>query len=90
MRHIILTVFMVIAAGVFGFVEGRDWTQSPNVRVVEVVEMAQPHVVLAKSATRQQKEAREQTEGCPVIPNGDLSQQKTNDQNSSIMKGLVF
>ncbi len=90
MRHIILTVFMMIAAGVFGFVEGRGWNQSPNVLVGDLVEMEQPHVVLAGTGTRQQKEARQPSEGCPVIPNGDLNQQKTNDQNSSIMKGLVF
>ena len=90
MRHIILTLFMMIAAGVFGFVEGRDWTQSPNVLVVDLVETSQPQVVLAKSGTRQQKEARQQNEGCLVIPNGELSQQKTNEQDGSAMKGLIF
>ena len=87
MRQILLSVFMMIAAGVFGFVEGRDWAQSPNVIVVET---DQPHVVFAATGTRQQKEARQQSEGCPVVPNGDLRQQKSSGQDSSIMKGLVF
>ena len=90
MRHMILTGFLMIAAGVFGFVEGRDWTQSRNLVAFNLVELEQPHMVLAKSATRQQKEARQQSEGCPVIPNEELSQQKTNEHENSIMKGLVF
>ena len=87
MRQLTLTVFLMIAAGMFGFVEGHNWTQS--VSVVGVVQTEQPHVVLAKSATRQQHEARQQSEGCPVIPNGDLSQQKPNERDIT-MKGLVF
>ena len=45
------------------------------------------------SGTRQQKEAHQQNEGCQLIPNGDLSQQKSKEskeQDGSIMKGLVF
>ena len=90
MRQMILTGFLMIAAGVFGFVEGRDWTQARNLVAFDFVESEQPHVVLAKSATRQQKEARQQSEGCPVIPNGELSQQKGSEEEHSIMKGLVF
>ncbi len=52
--------------------------------------VGQSRLVLANRGTRQQKEARQQNEGCQLIPNGDLSQQKTNEQDSSIMKGLVL
>ena len=88
MRNTILTLLMMIAVGVFASAQGRD-TQSMKVPVVDVVEWGQPHVVLAKSGTRQ-KEMRQQTDGCQVIPTGDLNPQKTNEQESSIMKGLVF
>ena len=89
MRNTILTLLMMIAVGLFASAQGRD-TQSMKVPVVDVVEWGQPHVVLAKSGTRQQKEMRQQNDGCQVIPNGDLNPQKTNEQESSIMKGLVF
>ena len=88
MRNTILTLLMMIAVGVFASAQGRD-TQSMKVPVIDVVEWGQPHVVLAKSGTRQ-KEMRQQNDGCQVIPNGDLNPQKTNEQESSIMKGLVF
>ena len=92
MRHMILTLFMIIAVGVFAFAEGwnlnAQLTAVPH--VVDLAETGQPRLVLANRGTRQQKEARQQNEGCQVIPNGDLSQQKTNEQDSSIMKGLVF
>ena len=92
MRHMILTLFMMIAVGVFAFAEGwnlnAQLTAGPH--VVDLVESGQPRLVLANRGTRQQKEARQQNEGCQLIPNGDLSQQKTNEQDSSIMKGLVF
>ncbi len=39
--------------------------------------------------THQQKETRQQNEGCQLIPNGDLNKQKT-ERDSSTMKGLVF
>lgn len=87
MRHMILTLFMLIAAGVFGFVEGRDWTQSRNVLQVDLIETGQPRVVLANRGTHQQNEARQQWQDCQ-IPND--SQPKANEQNSSLMKGLVF
>jgi len=89
MRSTILTLLMMIAVGVFASAQGRD-TQSVNVRVVDAVETGQPRVVLAKSGMRQQKEMLQQNEGCQVIPNGELSQQKPNEQDGSTMKGLVF
>ena len=39
--------------------------------------------------THQQKEARQQNEGCQLIPNEDLNKQKT-ERDGSTMKGLVF
>ena len=92
MRHMILTLFMMIAVGVLAFAEGwnlnAQLTAGPH--VIDLVESGQPRLVLANRGTRQQKEARQQNEGCQLIPNGDLNQQKTNEQDSSIMKGLVF
>lgn len=64
--------------------------QTLKVLVIDPVETGQPHLVLTKSGTHQQKEARQQNEGCQLIPNEDLSQQKNNEQVSSTMKGLVF
>ena len=89
MRNTILTLLMMIAVGVFASAQGRD-THSLQVFVVDVVESGQPYVVLAKSGTRQQKEMRQHNEGCQVVPNGDLSQEKTSGLDGSIMKGLVF
>ena len=63
-------------------------TQPLKVLVVDLVETGQPRVVLANRGARQQAEARQQKE-CQLIPDGDLSQQKTNEQNPT-MKGLVF
>lgn len=57
-------------------------TRPLKVLVIDLVETGQPRLVLANGGTRQQKE-------CQVTPNGDLSQQRTNEQNST-MKGLVF
>ena len=64
-------------------------TQTLKVLLVDLIETGQPHLMLANRETRQQKEARQQKE-CQLIPNGDLSQQKTNEQDSSTAKGLVF
>jgi hypothetical protein len=92
MRHMMLTLFMMIAVGVFAYAEGRksvDVKAGTVVQFVDLVETGQPRLVLIKAGTRQQ-EARQQNEGCQVIPNGDLSQHKTNEQDSSTMKGLVF
>jgi len=92
MRHMTSTLFMMIAVGVFAFVSG--WTLNAQLiagpHVVDLVETGQPHLVLAKSETRQQKEARQKIEGCPLTPNGDLGQQRITEQERSIMKGLVF
>lgn len=63
-------------------------TQTLKVLLVDLVETGQPRVVLANGGTRQQKEAYQQKE-CQVVPNGDLSQHKTSEQDST-MKGLVF
>ena len=87
MRQLTLTIFLTITAGVFGFVEGHNWTQSVN--VVDVIESGRAHVVFAKSATRQQNEARQQSEGCPVIPNSELSQPKVSERDITT-RGLVF
>jgi hypothetical protein len=92
MRHMMSTLFMMIAVGMFAFVSG--WNLNAQLmagpHVVDLVEIGQPHLVLAKSGTRQQKEARQQIEGCPLTPNGDLGQQRITEQERSIMKGLVF
>ena len=64
-------------------------TQTLKVLVVDI-ETGQPRLVLANRGTRPQKEARQQNEGCQVIPKEDLSQQKTDQQESSTMKGLIF
>ena len=92
MRHMMSTLFMMIAVGVFAFVSG--WNLNAQLiagpHVVALVETEQPHLVLAKSGTRQQKEAHQQLEGCPLTPNGDLGQQRITEPERSIMKGLVF
>ena len=86
MRQMILTLSMMIAAGLFGFIEGRDWSQSANVLVENLAETGQPRVVLANRGARQQKDARQDCQ----VPNGESSHQKTAEQESSTMKGLVF
>ena len=86
MRQVIMTLLLMITVGVGGYAAGRN-AQTPH--VVNIVQMGEPHVVLAGRGTRQQKEAHQQSEGCPVVPNGDLSRQKTDDQDIT-MKGLVF
>ena len=90
MRNTILTLVMMNAVGVSGFAAGRIvQTTTPGPQALNAFETEQSYVVLAKSGTRQQKEGRQQTEGCPVMPN-ELSRHKSNEQDSSIMKGLVF
>ena len=92
MRQKILTLFMMIVVGVFAFAEGWNLnaraTAGPH--VLNLVATGEPHLVLSSSGTRQQKEARQENEGCPVIPNGNLGPRKTNEQDSSPIKGLVF
>jgi hypothetical protein len=92
MRHMMSTLFMMIAVGVFAFVSGWNLKAQhiAGPHAVDLVETGQPHLVLAKNGTRQQKEARQQIEGCPLTPNGDLGQQRITEQERSIMKGLVF
>ena len=90
MRQIILTLVLMITVGLFAYTAGRNAQTTTEPQVVNLIELGQPHVVLAKSGTRQQKEALQQNEGCQVVPNEDHSQQKSNEQTSSIMKGLVF
>jgi len=65
-------------------------TQSLKVLVVDLLNAGQPRLILANRASRQQKEARQQNEGCQLMPNGDLDQHKGKEQETSIMKGLVF
>lgn len=55
---------------------------SLSVLVVDI-ETGQPRLVLANRGTRPQKEARQQNEGCQVIPKEDLSQPKTDQQLTS-------
>jgi quercetin dioxygenase-like cupin family protein len=64
-------------------------TQTLKVLVVNV-ETGQTHLVLANRGTRKEKEARQQNEGCQLIPNEGIGQHKTDEDNSSTMKGLVF
>ena len=89
MRQVILTLLLMITVGVFGYAAGRNAQTTTGPHVVNMFQMGEPHVVLAGRGTRQQKEARQQSEGCPVVPNGDLSRQKTDEQDIT-MKGLIF
>ena len=90
MRHTIWTLVLMITVGMLGFTAGKHAQPAAEPQLVSLFQTGEAHVVLAKSGTRQQKEARQETEGCPVMPNGGLGQQKSNEQDSSIMKGLVF
>ena len=93
MRHLILTLFTDDCTwAVFVFAGGGT---SHN-RLAAKTSVSRPRRVgAAASCARQQGNAPAEggasaNEGCQLIPNGDLSQQKTNEQDSSIMKGLVF
>lgn len=90
MRHTIWTLVLMIAVGMLGFTAGRHAQTASEPQLVSLLETGRPHVVLAKSGTRQQREARQQNEGCPVMPNEALGQQRPNETEGSIMKGLVF
>ena len=57
--------------------------------LAEAAEKAEEYARKQTVASERQKEARQQNEGCQLIPNGDLDKQKT-ERDSSIMKGLVF
>ena len=92
MRRIILTHLLMIMVGIF-IAQGWETHHPPLTNTsltVDLIETGQPRVVLANRGTRQQKEARQQNEGCELIPNGNMRQQKTQEQDGSTMKGLVF
>lgn len=59
-------------------------TQTLKVLVIDLIETGQPRLVLANRGTRQQKE------DCQQTPNGDPKRQQPNEQNNSIITGLVF
>ena len=86
MRNTMLTLLMMIAVGVFASAQGRD-TQTLNIQAVDAVGTHPPYVVLAGNATRQQKDAAQE---CLVIPNRDPRQERPNEQDRTLMKGLVF
>ena len=88
MKNTILTFSLMIMVGVLGFTAGWNAQTATEPHLINLAE-TEPHVVLAKSGIRQ-NEARQQNEGCPVLPNGDLSQQKGKEQETQLMKGLVF
>ena len=90
MKHTILMLALMITVGGLGFTAGKYAQPATEPQLVSAFETSRPHVVLAKSGTRQQKEAHQQNAGCPVLPNEGLSQQKSAEQDRSIMKGLVF
>jgi hypothetical protein len=90
MRHTIWTLTLMITIGVLGFTAGWNAQTTRGTQILSLVETAEPHVVLAKAGARQQKETLKQNEGCLVMPNEGLGQPKATEQESSIMKGLVF
>lgn len=90
MKHMLWTLVLTITVGLVGFAAGKYAQSSTGPQAVGVVEVAQPHVVLAKTGTRRQKDGLPHSEDCQVIPHEDARQQKANEQESSIMKGLVF
>jgi hypothetical protein len=90
MRHTILTFLLMITIAVVSYAAGKHAATLTEPRVGNAFHTEGPHVVLAKSGSRQQNDARSQNEGCAVIPNGDGGRQKANDRESSVMKGLVF
>ena len=90
MRHTIWTLLLMITVAMLGFTAGKHAQPAAEPQLVSLFATGEPHVVLATTGTRQQKGVRSQNEGCPVMPNEGLGQQKSNEQDSSIMKGLVF
>jgi hypothetical protein len=90
MRQMMWTLLLMITVGVLAFAAGQNAQTTTGAQVLNAFETGQPHVVLAKSGTHHQKEAREQSEGCQVMPNGEGSQQKNKEQDDHLMKGLVF
>ena len=90
MRHMIWTLLLVITVGVLSFIAGKNTQITTGPQVLNPVEMEQVRVVLAKTEARQQKDARQYNEGCPVIPNGEVGRQKLSEEERRLMKGLVF
>jgi hypothetical protein len=87
MRNTLLTLLMMIAVGVSGFAAGRHVQTTTGPQALNPFQTEQAYVVLAKSGTRQQKDASQE---CLVIPHRDHSQQQITEQESRTMKGLVF
>ena len=90
MRHMIWTLLLVITVGVLSFTAGRNTQTTTGPQGLRLLEMEQPRVVLAKTEARKQKDARQYSEGCQVIPNGEVGQPKVNEEERRLMKGLVF
>ena len=90
MRHMIWTVLLMITVGVLAFTAGRNTQTTTGPQGLSLLEMEQPRVVLAKTEARKQKDARQYSEGCQVIPNGEVGQPKVNEEERRLMKGLVF
>jgi hypothetical protein len=91
MRQMVWSVLM-ITVGIFIAGEWNTHTAvATNASLtVDVLDTGRPHVVLTKSGMPQQKQKRDDNEGCQVIPNGKLNEHKSQEQDHSIMKGLVF
>ena len=89
MKNMIWTLVLMITVGVLGFAAGKHAQTIQGPQVLSLLETAEPHIVLAKTGARQPKEARQENEGCQVIPNEDVKQHKNNEQDIT-MKGLVF
>jgi hypothetical protein len=90
MKQVMWTLLLMMTVGVLAFEAGRNAQTTTGPQVLSRFETGQPQVVLAKAGLRQQKEARDQNEGCQVKPNGDLGQPKANEEERRVMKGLVF
>ncbi len=90
MRHMIWTLLLMITVGVLAFTAGKNSQTTTGPQVLNLLEMEQPRVVLVKTEVPQQKNARQLNEGCPVVPNGDVGQQKVKEEERRLMKGLVF
>jgi hypothetical protein len=86
MRNTMLMLLMMLAVGIFASAQGRD-TQIMKTQVVDAVQTQQSYLVLAKSGTRQQKDTSQE---CLMIPDRELSQRQTSEQDTRTMKGLVF
>lgn len=89
MRQAMLTLVLMITVGGLAYEAGRNAQTTAGPQVLNSVQTEEPHVVLAKSGMRQQKETRQKSEGCQVVPNEDLSRQRTDEQDITT-KGLVF